>query len=257
MTLHIESLRLALKGYFNELDGRQSNAAPSPQAAWRLSCFEDGVRLADVIENDFFSLKGKRVYDVAGAWGGHALAFALRGCECLISDLNDHKYNRLAQFVDRHGMQVRPFLADCMKIPLPPDSCDVVIGLELVEHIPWVERFAEEVVRVLRKDGVCIVTTPAKLKAIYEGEPHYGIKGLAALPFRMQGPIARGLFGKKYPYPIERQYWRAKDVIKPFAKLGMSGVSIPVGKAARLTEKRPLLRRIARQYLWRYIFLQK
>jgi len=167
-----------------------------------MSCFENGLSLAEMIESKYFALEGKTVYDTAGAWGGHAYAFALHGPKCYISDLIDHKYASLLPFVRSHDLDVHPFLADCLKIPLPAESCDVVIGLELVEHIPAVEPFAAEIARVLKPGGVCIISTPAKLKSVYEGEPHYGIKGLALLPFRLQGPIARGIFRKEYPYPI-------------------------------------------------------
>ncbi len=257
MTQDIESFRADLKEYFNILEERDPDAELSPAGNWRMSCFENGVSLAKLVASDYFPLESKVVYDAAGAWGGHAYAFALNGPTCYISDLIDHRYEDLLKFVRSHKLNVHPFLADCLKIPLPEESCDVVIGLELVEHIPSVEDFAAEVARVLRPGGVCIISTPAKLKSVYEGEPHYGIKGLALLPFKLQGPIARGIFRKSYPYPIERQYLRSAKIIEPFARHGLTGESIVTGRWARIAESKPFLQGLVKQCFWRYIIIRK
>src|ERR1019366_4533556 len=51
-------------------------------------------------------------------------------------------------------------LGDGVKIPLEENSVDVVVSFETIEHIEHYEAFMDEVSRVLKKDGLFILSTP-------------------------------------------------------------------------------------------------
>ncbi|NBD18246.1 MAG: methyltransferase domain-containing protein [Cyanobacteria bacterium] len=46
------------------------------------------------------------------------------------------------------------------KIPLEADSVDVVVSLEVIEHIADAEQFVKEINRILKSSGVLILSTP-------------------------------------------------------------------------------------------------
>ncbi len=48
----------------------------------------------------------------------------------------------------------------CQEIPCPDDSFDVVVSFETIEHIEDQEQFLREVKRVLKKDGVLVMSSP-------------------------------------------------------------------------------------------------
>jgi len=50
----------------------------------------------------------------------------------------------------------------CQSIPAPPHSFDVVVSFETLEHIVEHEEFMQEIKRVLRSDGLLIISTPDK-----------------------------------------------------------------------------------------------
>lgn len=46
------------------------------------------------------------------------------------------------------------------KFPYKNDMFDLIIGLEIIEHILDTDFFIKEVYRIMRKNGICIITTP-------------------------------------------------------------------------------------------------
>ncbi|MDT4939073.1 MAG: hypothetical protein QOG80_2744 [Pseudonocardiales bacterium] len=53
---------------------------------------------------------------------------------------------------------------DAVAIPLPDDSVDVVVTFETIEHIEDQRAFMSEIKRVLRPDGIALISTPNDLE---------------------------------------------------------------------------------------------
>jgi hypothetical protein len=51
-------------------------------------------------------------------------------------------------------------VGDARELPVPDASCDVVVSFETIEHFTGQDRFLDEVRRVLRPEGLLIVSTP-------------------------------------------------------------------------------------------------
>jgi SAM-dependent methyltransferase len=192
-----------------------TTTADPAQIDWRLSCYRAGSELVQRIERDYFPVAGRKVLDLACGWGGHALAFAAAGADVTASDLNDQGFTGLQRLCDREGLLMKVFPGDCQRLPLD-DQYDVILALDLIEHIPSPPALAAEVRRLLKPGGVCILTTPAKLLSALWKEPHWQLKWLSLLPFAWQRPIAQGVFKRSYPFPIERQYLHAAQIQRVF-----------------------------------------
>jgi len=249
-------VRKPLEDYFRRLEGNGRGNEGEGRVKWRISCFDSGTRYADFIEHKFFTIGGKLVLDVACAWGGHALAFAAQGAITYASDFNDHELAKLRAFARDYDLNLYPLLADCQALPFDDCSFDVIIALELIEHIPSVDSFAREVARLLRPGGICILSTPARLRSIYDKEPHFGLKGIAFLPLSWQRFIATKFFQRSYPYPIIRQYSRASDIIKPFAEVGLRGWPVLGRRLNSIASYNRYLQAIAERYLWNFVVVQ-
>jgi len=245
-----------LEAYFEGIVEAEPGNDRAGQVAWRRSCFEAGARYADFVEEQEFPVAGKRVLDLACAWGGHAVAFANRGAQVVGADLNHHQFPSLNRFAQRQGMSLSLAQASCEQLPFAAGIFDLVLAFELVEHIRSPEALAAEVWRVLRPGGICLLSTPPRLPSVVWGEPHYQVKGLPLLPFRWQGWVATKLLGRSYPFPITRQYLRADQVIAPFVSVGFKGRPIVRGRRAERL-RGTSLRWIAEQLFWSFFVLRK
>src|SRR5439155_25446133 len=74
----------------------------------------------------------------------------------------------------------------CSRLPLADRSVDVVVSFETIEHITAQEEFLGEIRRVLRPDGVLVMSSPDR--AVYSGpgtEPNpFHVKELDLAEFR-------------------------------------------------------------------------
>jgi 2-polyprenyl-3-methyl-5-hydroxy-6-metoxy-1,4-benzoquinol methylase len=124
------------------------------------------------------------------------LAFAERAHRTYAADLLDHQFIDLGAFAQQSGLSLSLFVGNCEEIPLSSQSCDVLLGLELLEHIESVTKFAAEVSRVLKPGGICILSTPARWLSLFWGEPHYRLRFLTLLPFRCKPLWPQGSSGE-------------------------------------------------------------
>ena len=248
-------MRTELQQYFKHLVDSEPGLDKDQRLAWRLSCFDLGLSYVQFIENHYFAVTGKRVLDVGCAWGGHAVAFASKGAQVYAADLYDHMFSSLARFSREQNLNLSILRTHCERLPFPDSAIDVVLALELIEHIDSVGMFAKEVSRVLRPQGICLISTPARLRSLIYGEPHYDIKGLTILPFFCQRLVATKLFRRQYPYPITRQYTIASRVIQPFASHGLAGSPVLQGRLAELLKKYRVALRVAQELLWSFVVL--
>lgn len=62
--------------------------------------------------------------------------------------------------------------ASAYELPFPDNSFDAVVACEIIEHVDHPERLLSEAARVLRPDGVAIITTPHRLTKVPSDPNH-------------------------------------------------------------------------------------
>ena len=80
---------------------------------------------------------------------------------------NATKYIKLDKF--NHGDKP-DIIADAAKIPLKNSSIDSVVCFQLLEHVQDPQKVINEIYRVLKKNGTCLLTT--HMAAALHGEPY-------------------------------------------------------------------------------------
>lgn len=73
----------------------------------------------------------------------------------LVAEVCDH--------AGRHYPQATFVQADLCRLPLPEAAVDAVVSLQVIEHLPDIERFLHETRRVLRPGGRLVCATPNRL----------------------------------------------------------------------------------------------
>src|SRR5579863_1235822 len=102
--------------------------------------------------------RGKDVIDVASGEGYGAALLAQVARSVVGIDFAADAVRHAA------GAYRRPNLhfvrGDAVQLPLPGDSADVVVSFETLEHLYAQERFLAEIRRVLRPDGLLVISSP-------------------------------------------------------------------------------------------------
>ena len=113
--------------------------------------------------------RGREVLDV-GSGEGYGAALLARVARGVIGI--DIAYEAIAHARKTYGElpNLRFGVGDAERLPVESESIDVVTCFEVIEHVPHPMQLLDEVRRVLRPDGVFIVSTPDK--AAYGASRH-------------------------------------------------------------------------------------
>jgi SAM-dependent methyltransferase len=104
-------------------------------------------------------VEGKRVLDVACGEGYGAALLARSAAEVVGVDVSEAALAH-ARTTYRSLSNLRFEAGSCARLPLADASVDVAVSFETIEHIGEQEAFLDELARVLRPDGILILSSP-------------------------------------------------------------------------------------------------
>jgi SAM-dependent methyltransferase len=173
--------------------------------------YREGMRWRSVVAH----FARGRVLDVGGGNGAIELAFA--ASERFTPFSVEYLWNAAAARV--HQYAATPFrrsLADAATLPFHDRSFDVVLFLETLEHVRNPHAVGAEIARVLRDDGIVLITTPPRWRYAFKPDPHFGVRGLVLLPPALQRSVAarRGYDGPEHF--VDRIYSSVKQIERCF-----------------------------------------
>jgi SAM-dependent methyltransferase len=118
---------------------------------------------------------GRHVLDIACGEGYGSALLARSAAHVTGVDVSEAAIAHAKHaYADRRNL--RFVQASCTALPLPDASVDVAITFETIEHIAEQEQFLDQLARVLKPDGVLILSCPNKLeysdKRNYQNEFH-------------------------------------------------------------------------------------
>jgi len=102
-------------------------------------------------------VEGKKVLDVA-CGEGYGLSMMAKDAQRRVGV--DISISPLKEAKKQCGNNIGLVAADGQHLPIAPDSFDVVVSFETIEHVEDPEVFLAETVRVLKEDGVLVISTP-------------------------------------------------------------------------------------------------
>ncbi len=102
--------------------------------------------------------RGREVLDVACGVGYGSARLAETAARVVGGDVSEEAIG----YAERRygGPNVEFRVLDAAALPFPAGSFDVVCSFETIEHLPDRDAYLDEVARVLRPDGVFLVSTP-------------------------------------------------------------------------------------------------
>ncbi len=121
----------------------------------------------DWIINTAGDLKGKKVLDVG--CGDGSLTYLLARRDTIVVGVDneelglDFARDNLKKIDPHNKLQYSFAQASAYELPFEPNSFDVVVSCEVIEHLREPERMLAECKRVLRPGGKLVLTTPYRL----------------------------------------------------------------------------------------------
>ena len=187
------------------------------QLAFALGRFDVGLSIAAHLRTP----PGARVLDVGSGNGGVSFAFASSAsARAFTLDLAPNpELNVLREIVP-----LRSTVGDGAALPFASDRFDVVLLLDTIEHVEHPREVASEAMRVLRPGGVCVVTTPARLRYLFRRDPHFGVPAMAIFPNEAQRFIVDRVLRRRPAYDVTHLYWSAGEILRLFPTAAKSEV---------------------------------
>jgi SAM-dependent methyltransferase len=186
--------------------------------AFALSRYDEGERTVALLRQMFPVLMARpslTVLDLGSGNGGMLFPFAGLAAHLIALDLYIDK--ELLAFRRAAVLPLLHLVGEAPRIPLASQSVDVVILAEVLEHLAEPRHAGAEVARILTPGGICLVSTPPRLKFALKRDPHYGIPGLAVLPDILQRFVAKRLLGHA-DYNVEHLYATSWGVSRQFPR---------------------------------------
>lgn len=199
------------------------------QLIFALGRFDEGVGLVRFFEKHYAPPLGApgrkvRVLDIGAGNGGVTLAAAnCRRYEAVALDIVPNR--DLLRCRKTLGVPVGTVVGTGNRLPFDRDSFDIVLLLDMIEHVSDPHMLGSEVMRVLAPGGVCMLTTPPRLRYLLRADPHFGIRGLLLFPNSVQRFIVDNIFRRRVrgedgmsrpAYDVEHIFWHVKEITKLF-----------------------------------------
>ena len=105
-------------------------------------------------------LRGKKFLDVGCEAGYITLKLAEAGAQVTAIDLIEEPINQLRRQLKNRPRPIKLLVADATHLPFPPNSFEIVLATEVIEHITQLEKFVKEAYRVLKPNGRLLITFP-------------------------------------------------------------------------------------------------
>jgi 2-polyprenyl-3-methyl-5-hydroxy-6-metoxy-1,4-benzoquinol methylase len=170
----------------------------------------------------FFKKSELGVLDVGCGVGGISAAFADESVFVISSEFNVNYKTFIRKIF--YDLRKKPMIlaADGMYLPFTKESFNVVLAIDLLEHVKDINVFIDELSRVIKKGGIICLTIAERFNwSNIKRDPHYGLFGVILLPRFLRKLIVVNLT-KRNP-TLDDYYWvrNYKEAFELFKKRGI------------------------------------
>jgi 2-polyprenyl-3-methyl-5-hydroxy-6-metoxy-1,4-benzoquinol methylase len=192
-----------------------------------LKAASNGGAVESAVSDD--SLAGRLVLDLGCGMGGLSTALALEGADVRPVDFNRHYCHITRLRGMRHRLDLSPINAAGEALPFPDAHFDVVMCVDVLEHVRDPEALVAEVSRCLKPGGLCQITA---INRFAFRDPHYHARFVNYLPRRLSDAYLR-LAGRSKESALfkdrqslrEMHYYTYRGLERLLARHGLAGLA--------------------------------
>ena len=122
-----------------------------------------GKILSGRVYPEFFSFdKDDKVLNIGCGEGPQAIVYANQCKEMIGVDINEERMERSKKAMELYDVKnYKTVYANVESIPLPSESFDKAIAVDIIEHVQNPKKLCLEARRLLKEDGELLITLPA------------------------------------------------------------------------------------------------
>ncbi len=133
-------------------------------------------------------LAGLKVLDLGCGMGGFSVALARQGAAVQPYDYNPAYCNITRLRGQRYGLDFHPVNGGGERLPFPAAHFDIIVCLDVLEHVRQPEKLLAEVNRCLKPGGLLYLTA---INRFAFNDPHYHVRFVNWLPRRLAEPFLK------------------------------------------------------------------
>lgn len=171
-------------------------------------------------------LEGRLILDLGSGMGGLSTALALAGARVVPVDFNPHYCQITRLRGERYGLSFLPVNAAGEALPFADAYFDVVVCMDVLEHVQDPEKLLAEISRCLKPGGLCHLTA---INRFAFRDPHYHVRFVNWLPrslsqtyLRLTGRSKDNSRFRDRQTLSEMHYYRYGQLKRLFARHGLS-----------------------------------
>ena len=141
-----------------------------------------GRLVCDILES-FRPLKGLKILDVGCGEGGTSLALAERGAQITAIDFNPKRIAKFRKEIFTAGVDLSIVVGNAQTLNFPNEKFDCILLQDVLEHLPHPRRAIQEIIRVLKSNGLVYISTPNRWSPLnFISDPHWNLPLVSVLP---------------------------------------------------------------------------
>jgi SAM-dependent methyltransferase len=171
----------------------------------------------DLLSRRGISIRGRDILDLGAGFGGMSEELVLQGAHVVALEPGASSAALARRRVARHDGKFHLFEAFGESMPLAAETADLVISLQVLEHVADPQKVLTEVWRVLRPGGFFYLACENYLSF---QEPHYRVPWFPLMPKRLGGVYLKAI-GRSPKFLYEAvNYTTYPGVLKYCRQLG-------------------------------------
>jgi len=108
------------------------------------------------------NLRDKKVLDVGSGVGVYTLHLLKEGADVLSLDISDSYLKKVDELCRLHNLTPKLIKGDVVNLDFEESSFDVVLLLDVLEHVVEYEIVLKNINRVLKEEGILVMSFPSK-----------------------------------------------------------------------------------------------